>query len=124
MTVMRWFMGQVVAEGGSVGLFRADVLIQAEEIARIVGLLDPDEARVVRPEGGLHPVGFLAGEKVRVRSAGGEGNGAPEKFPRPGDAGLILGARSPAAVDIHHERGVTVAKRGGVRGHATSLPPE
>src|ERR671915_191640 len=95
-------------------LRRPDVLVEPEDVLRVVGGLDPCEAVVVgavaAADGGVALL-EQAGE-VEVRLAVREGDSGVPELTRVGDVALVVGGVLPARVDAQHPLRAAVAEGG------------
>src|SRR4029450_13710796 len=86
---------------------RGDVLLEPEEVVRVVSTLDLDESR---PDSWrvcvLDPLGTFVTEEVDVGAASCMRCDLLEQPPRPGQPDLVIRGVGPVTVDIDHELGV------------------
>src|SRR5689334_409458 len=85
----------------ALGLHRPDVLVRAEEVARIVAPLDLAQAMVVRAVDLLDAVAFVLWHEIHIRAAEGIFASGIEKVARPADMGSVLTRLAPAGVHVH-----------------------
>ena len=81
---------RAVAHSAVVDLSRGDVVVQAEQVVRVLDSLDVTQSLVVRPVCGLHPAGVVGVEVVDV---GAVGHIWPQRVvdsPSPGGARVSL----------------------------------
>jgi hypothetical protein len=86
----------------------------AEQVRRVVLLLDAGELRVVGAVRHLHAILLVGGEEVHVHGAGRERGQCLEQVPSPGDALAVVRRRVPPAVHVDEEVGLAVRIGGGV----------
>src|SRR6266540_5640211 len=102
-------------------LRRWDVVVQPEQVARVVPLLDLGEPLQIFPVGGPDELGrcsLLLTAEVQVGpTSGGEPLGLADHLTHPGNVLGGVGRVDPVTVDAEHERGAAVPKRGGGGGH-------
>lgn len=99
----------------------SDVLVDPEEIARIVTVLEFDQTLVAGPVRRFESSPLLLGHKVDVGLAGGVlGDRIPQVLAPP-DAALILRGIAPATVHIHDVRGAAPLVGGRFVGYAALL---
>src|SRR5262245_17066970 len=103
-----------------------DVLVEAEEVGRVVGALELDQPVVLLGAVGLsNAVGALVAEEVDVDAVARVGLQGVEEVARPGDVPVALWVvLGPDGVDDDVVRSVALAERGCVLWHATKRPAE
>jgi hypothetical protein len=103
-----------------------DVLVESEEVGRVVGALELDQPLVVSRAIGLaNPVAALFAEEVHVHAPPGVRLQRVVEVPRPGDVAfcvrILLG---PNRVDCDVVGGIALGEGGCVLWHATERPAE
>src|SRR5690348_16712922 len=97
----------------------ANVLIEPEEVVRIVALFHFRKAVIVRPIGLFDARALVAWHEVDVSAARGEGRRRLEKIARPSHGGVVLRLIAPARVHVHDEMRSPQRIGGGVERYAT-----
>src|SRR5215212_5042221 len=106
-----------------------DVLVEAEEVGRIVLILERDEPLVVPAVGVLHQLLPLLHEtwEVQVHAAVGEAPHVGDALPRPGDVRLVVARLLPVGLYAEQDGRAPVAE-GALRGpdpaHSPALVPD
>src|SRR5215471_9649703 len=82
---------------------RFNVLVQMEQIVRIILFFDLGQLIVVGAVGGGHPIAFFCSHEVHIGPGGGVWARGLEKCPCPSNAPLIVCLFGPAPVYVEHE---------------------
>src|ERR1700733_7624694 len=98
------------------------ILVQVEDILRIVSLLDLDQPRVVRSVGGSHPIVLLLGHKVHVAPGRRIRRRCLKEGACPCYAPLIIGRAVPSAMHINDKSRVPGSVRCCVRRNTVGDP--
>ena len=105
--------GQLTGRGGS-GRW-VDVVVEPEDVPRVVALFDGNEPGVVRTPDLVHLPAILGGQVVDVAPAGHAGAERVERLPGPGDVRLGVPRVRPLRDDEQAVAGGPVRERGGGR---------
>ncbi len=97
---------------------RFDVLVQTEEIIRVVFFLALNQPIVIASIGEPDSVLFLLREEIHVRTSGSKWRCRLEKFSRSTDTLGIVRRAVPPPVHIQHELGIAMCIRRGILRHA------